>query len=163
MDLGLVDPAYKNLTPEARHEIVKEIEEACYATGGEKVISVSAQEYDSFQESVVLTSNGFQGAEEATVYWAGARMAIQDEGDRRPNGYNYLAAVTKEGLPAPAEIGEVAAQRTLDLLGGKKLKTETLPVIIENRNVSRLLGGFLAAMYGRNIQQNQSFLKDKKE
>ncbi len=163
MDLGLVDPAYDKLTPEARHDIVKEIENACYATGGEKVISVSAQEYDSFQESVVLTSNGFQGAEEATVYWAGARMAIQDEGDRRPNGYNYLAAVNRNELPNPAKIGEVAALRTLDLLGGKKLKTETLPVIIENRNVSRLLGGFLEAMYGRNIQQNQSFLKDKKD
>ena len=56
----------------------------------------------------------------------------------------------------------MAAERTLDLLGAKKIKTETLPIIIENQNVPRILGGLLSAMSGRNIQQKQSFLADKK-
>jgi len=162
MDLGQVDPDYKKLTPEGRHEIVKAIEEAALSKGGEKVISVTARAYDSRVEEVLLTSNGFEGHQEATVYFEGAQMTVQDEGDRRPTGYNFLVSVSKKGLPSPEKIGAGTAKRTLDLLGGKKLKTETLPVIIENRNVPRLLGGFLQAMFGRNIQQKQSFLADKK-
>jgi len=65
-------------------------------------------------------------------------------------------------LPTPEKIGAEAARRTLDLLGGKKIKTETLPIIIENRNVPRILDGFLDGMYGSSIQQKRSFLADKK-
>ncbi|MCK4346892.1 MAG: TldD/PmbA family protein [Bacteroidales bacterium] len=162
LDLELLDPSHNELTPEDRHNLVKAIEDTCLAKGGEKVISVTAEERDSYRESVVLTSNGFEGARESTFYVAGASMTIQDEGDRRPNSYNYLTSVKRKGLPAPERIGTVAAERTLDLLGGKKIKTEILPVIIENRNVPRILWGFLSAMYGYNIQQKRSFLADKK-
>ncbi len=162
IDIGIRDVEYEKLTAEQRHAMVKAIEKVCLAKGGEKVISVTAGEHDSCTESVMLTSNGFEGYQESTVYWAGAEMTVQDEGDRRPNGYNFVASVKRSGMPAPEEIGTVAVERTLDLLGAKKIQTETLPVIIENRNVPRLLGGLLSAMYGRNIQQKQSFLADKK-
>jgi len=52
--------------------------------------------------------------------------------------------------------------RTLIMLGAKKIKTETLPIIIENRVVARFGDGFMQAMFGRSIQQKQSFLADKK-
>jgi PmbA protein len=162
IDLGQLDPDYKKLTPEGRHKTVKAIEDTCLSKGGDKVISVTARAYDSHVEEALLTSNGFEGYQEATVYFEGAQMTVQDEGDRRPTGYNFLVSVSKRGLPSPEKIGAGAAKRTLDLLGGKKLKTETLPIIIENRNVPRILGGFLQAMFGRNIQQKQSFLADKK-
>ena len=162
IDLGIRDANYENLTAESRHDIVKSIEDSCLAEGGDKVISVTAGEYDSYGESVVLTSNGFEGCRESTTYSAGAEMTVQDEGDRRPNGYNYVTTVKKDVMPSTGEIGAVAARRTLDLLGGKKIETQTLPIIIENRNVPRLFGGLLSAMYGSNIQQKRSFLADKK-
>ncbi len=162
LDLGLYDPAYEKFTPEDRHSMVKTIEEACLAKGGDKVISVTAEERDYHEESFVMSSNGFTGLTESTVFVVVAEMTAQDEGDRRPSSYDYAVAVNKKDLPKPEQIGAKAAQRTLDLLGGKKLKTETLPIIIENRNVGRIFGGFLQAMFGRNIQQKQSFLADKK-
>jgi PmbA protein len=60
------------------------------------------------------------------------------------------------------ETGKEAALRTLELMGGKKIATETLPVIIENRNVQRVLSGFLSAMSGTALQQKRSFLLEKK-
>jgi PmbA protein len=59
-------------------------------------------------------------------------------------------------------VGNIAAKRTLDLLGGKKIGTETLPIIIENRGVVRVLGGLFEPMSAGNIQQKRSFLADKK-
>jgi PmbA protein len=162
IDLKVLDPDYSKLSAESRHNLVKTIENNCLKVGGERIISVTAQEYDNRYESLMMSSNGFNGYREATIFWAGARVTVQGKGERRPNGYNYVAAVSQQKMPSPEEIGKVAAQRTLDLIGGKKIKTETLPIIIENRNVPRVLSGLVSAMYGRNIQQKRSFLGDKK-
>jgi PmbA protein len=162
LDLELVDPSYKSFTPENRHEMVKALEKACLQEGGDKVVSVTAQEEDGYQESMQMTSNGFSGHAQGTYHVAMAQMTAKDEGDRRPNGYSFAVAVSRRDLPKPEMIGIEAARRTLSMLGAKKIKTETLPVIIENRNAGRILGGLLAAMFGRSIQQKRSFLADKK-
>jgi PmbA protein len=161
-DLAQVDPAYPKFSPEKRHELAQAVEKACLKAGGEKTISVTAEEQDVHSQSLMMTSNGFEGFSEATVYVAGASMTAQGEGDRRPNGYHYIVTMAQDDLPSPDEIGREAAQRTLSLLGAKKLKTENLPIIIENRSVPRIFGGFMTAMFGRSIQQKQSFLADKK-
>jgi len=162
LDLGICDASYEAFSPSDRHALVKAVEDACLAKGGPKVISVTAGQYDGHAEEVVLTSNGFEGYRESTTFGAGAEVTMQDEGDRRPNGYYSAACVKRNSLPAPQEIGALAAQRTLDLLGARKIKTETMPIIIENQSVPRMLSGLLAAMSGRSIQQKQSFLADKK-
>jgi len=163
IDLKAVDPAYEKLTAERRHNTVKEVETACLEAGGDKVVSVTAGVYDDLSEETVMTSNGFVGHRKSTICYAGAEMTAQDEGDRRPTASNYALSRISNDLNKPNEIGKVAAERTLDLLGGKKIATETLPIIIENRNVGRLLGGFMEALYGWNIQQKRSFLADKKD
>jgi len=161
-DLELVDATYSGFSPENRHEMAKALESACLQAGGDKVVSVTAQVEDGSQESVLMTSNGMVGYSRGTYYAPFAQMTAQDAGDRRPNGYSYAVTVHRGDLPRPEEIGARAARRTLDLLGAKKIKTETLPVIIENQNVGRLLNGVLGAMFGRSIQQKRSFLADKK-
>lgn len=161
-DLELADPAQTGLTPEDRHAMAKAVEEACLQQGGSKVISVEAGEYDETYEEFVKSSNGFVGANRTTECWAGASMTAQDEGDRRPSGYNWVGCRYRGDLPSLQEVGSLAARRTLDLMGGKKIATETLPVIIENRGVGRVLGGLMNPMSGGSIQQKRSFLADKK-
>src|SRR4030043_1850890 len=89
-------------------------------------------------------------------------MAAKDEGDRRPSEYGVAVAMSRNALPKPEGIGAEAAARTLSLLRARKIKTETLPIIIENRVVGDFGDGFMQAMFGRSIQQKQSFLADKK-
>jgi PmbA protein len=162
LDIASVDTSFKKVTPEDRHVMAKTIEDACLARGGSKVVSVTAEFDDSHGESVMLASNGFEGYNEYTSYVGGAVMTVQDEGDRRPNGYYYVQGITRKELPKPEVIGARAAKRTLDLIGAKKIKTETLPIIIENQIVGRIGNGLFAAMFGRSIQQKQSFLAEKK-
>jgi PmbA protein len=162
VDLKQYDPDYENVTPESRHSFVKAIEESCLAKGGDKVISATAGGYDSRSEQLLMTSNGFDGYQEASVFYGFAEMTAKDEGDRRPAEYSVAVALSRKALPKPEEIGAEAALRALGLLGSKKIKTETLPIIIENRVVARFGDGFMQAMFGRSIQQKQSFLADKK-
>jgi PmbA protein len=89
-------------------------------------------------------------------------MTVQDEGDRKPAGYYSVGCRYRSDLPSLQDVGTQAAIRTLDLMGGKKIQTETLPIIIENRGVMRVFGGLLGAMSAGNIQQKRSFVADKK-
>ncbi len=162
MDLQLSDPKHGDISADQRHNIAKTIEQVSLDKAGEKVISVEAGMNDSEWEEVILTSNGFEGANKTTDHWAGASVTIADEGDRKPNGYFWAGARLFEEMPSVKLIGEQAALRTLDLIGGKKIETESLPVIIENRVVGNVLWGFLSGLYGNNIQQKRSFLADKK-
>jgi len=161
-DLKTTDPQYGAFSPEERHQIVKTLEDACLTKGGSKVVSVEAGVEDGRSESLLVASNGFEGFNESTYYAQSASMTAQDQGDRKPSGYYYAVGITRKEMPGAETIGSMAAQRTLSLLGAKKIKTETLPIIVENQNVGRILGGLLGAMFGRNIQQKQSFLADKK-
>lgn len=161
-DLQLHDLKYKKFSTEQRHDVAKIIEEVCLDKGGDKVISVESGSSDTEWEEVVVGSNGFTGSVQATDFWGGASMTIRDNGDRKPSGYYWAGCRNLDDMPSLEEIGEKAAKKTLDLLGGEKIATETLPVIIENRVVSNLLSGFISGLYGGNIQQKRSFLADKK-
>jgi predicted Zn-dependent protease len=61
INLEIFDKDYEKLTPEGRHKIVKTIENSVLQTGGKKIITVTAMEYDNRYESLVMTSNGFSG------------------------------------------------------------------------------------------------------
>jgi len=161
-NLDLVDPEYHAWNPESRHAFVKTIEEACLSKGGDKVISVTAGTSDNYFSSLLMTSNGFDGYNEGTFFSGNASMTAKDLGDRKPMEYGSAAAVHRKDLAAPETIGEEAASRALALLGGKKIKTETIPIIIENRVADRIGSGLLDAMTGRAIQQKQSFLAEKR-
>ncbi len=68
----------------------------------------------------------------------------------------------RSDLPALEEIGTEAAMRTLDLLGGKKIPTSKIPVIIENRGAGNVLNGLFSPISAGSIQQKRSFLAEKK-
>lgn len=161
-DLQLVDKSYSSLSSEERHQMTRTVEESCLQRGGDKVISVEAGEYDERQENFTMTSNGFEAYNETTQYWTGASMTARDEGDRRPSESNWVGCRYRSDLPSLETIGQKAAERTLGLLGGSKIKTETIPIIVENRVVGRLLSGLLNPMFAGNIQQQRSFLANKK-
>lgn len=161
-ELGLLDPAYAKYKAADRHQAAKAVEAAALDKGGEKLISVTARAQDGLQEEVLVTSNGFQGSSEGTYYVEYSQVTMQDEGDRRPMSYDVAVAVKRQDMPKPEAIGAGGVARCRALLGGRKIKTETLPIIVENRNVPRILGGLLGAMSGRAVQQKQSFLADKK-
>ena len=108
-----------------------------------------------------ITISIFEKDSEGDEQYELVKKFLGIKGDRKPNDYYWVTSRHLNDLPSYQEIGKKAAQRTLQLLGAKKLETETLPIIIENRTVGRLLWGFLSALQGRNIQQERSFLAEK--
>jgi PmbA protein len=161
-DLKLADPAIGSVIPAQLHDFAKALEASCLEHGGDKVISAEARSILSSAESVLMASNGLDGYAGSTGCYGGVSLSLKDEGDRRPSEFAGAAAIAFKDLPKPEAIGAEAARRTLERLGARKVKTETLPVIVENRVVGQLGGGLLQALFGRAVQQKQSFLADKK-
>ncbi len=162
IDLKLTDGGYEKVTPEQRHQVAKSAENACLAAGGDAVISVEARSSDGFAEQAAVSSNGFEAYQDSTTFVVVAQLTAKDAGDRRPASYHFAVSRYAKSLPDPAAVGREAAERTLAMRGGKKIKTETLPIIIENRVSSNVLRWLLSGMYGSGIQQKRSFLLDKK-
>jgi PmbA protein len=163
VDLQILDLAYHNLSAEQRHDMAKDIENACIEKGGDRLISTQAEFSDHLSELFILSSNGFEGEAEGTGFSAEVSLTIQDEGNRKPEGFIYVSSRMLEDFPDPQKIAEMVSRDAYQQMGSKKIKTEKLPVIIQNRNTGRVLSGLLSAMNGQNLQQKSSFLLDKKD
>jgi len=162
VDLQILDPSYQNLSAEQRHHMAKDIEDACIEKGGERLISTQAEFSDRITELFIMSNNSFVGESEGTRFGAEVSLTIQDIGDRKSEGLLFVSSRMLDNFPAAEEIAGIVSRDAYQQLGSKKIKTEKLPVIIQNRNVTRLLSGLLSAMNGQNLQQKSSFLLDKK-
>jgi len=158
LDLELADPAHASLSLGERHGVARELEAACMDLAGPGLLSVEATANDQDSEEWVLSSDGFEGRERGTEFWTGGLLSLRDEGGRRPESWVYAGVRRRRDLPAVQAVAEELVRRARAGLGAGKIASATLPVVVEGRCAGTLLGGFLAALGGRSLQQGQSFL-----
>ncbi|MDD5308593.1 MAG: metallopeptidase TldD-related protein, partial [Deltaproteobacteria bacterium] len=161
VELGLYDPGVAGVIPSDRNTYAAEMEAAALAKAGAKAVSAEATYEDGESELVQIHSNGFEGAKRGTEFWASAEVSLKDEGDKRPEGWSEAGTRRRAGLKAAREVGREASEDGLRRLGARKIETAKLPMIVENRTVSRLLGYLMSATSGRALQQKRSFLDGK--
>ena len=161
-DLDLVDPGYAAVAADDRHEMVRAVEAAALDAGGDRIVSVEAGYYDSLREQVMVASNGFVGASEATSFWTGASVTVKDEGDSRPSDWCWEGGIHRGAVTDPQAIGREAVRRALARVGAAKIETERLPLLVENRTAGQLVRFMSNGLYGRNLQQRSSYLEGKK-
>ncbi len=125
----------------------------------ERIISVSATYFDGMNERVMVTSNGFEGDTTSSYFGLNAEVSVKS-GDARPESYWSETSIFFDKLPRTG-IGNKALERALNKIGQKKIGSGKMPMIVENRQVSRLFGPLISALNGSAIQQKNSFLVDK--
>lgn len=116
----------------------------------------------SFAQSknAVAGSNGFAHAYQRSRHSISASM-VAGSGTGMERDYDYTGAVWAEDLQSPEEIGQSAAEKTVNRLNPRKAKTATLPVIYEARAARSILGHLSSAINGAGVARGTSFLKDK--
>ena len=109
----------------------------------------------------MATSAGFHGEHKTSLFYQSGRFiaagpdgAMERDGDGRSVRY-------REDLPGIAETGETGARRALAALGARKLDTQKVAVLFDNRSGKSLLGQLLGAISGTAIARGSSFLKDR--
>ncbi len=155
-DLKTIDPGFKNIDPQDKIDLAFATEKEVLGKD-DRIISVSVSYRDGMSGSVMVTSNGFEGDTENSYYSLVASVSVKS-GDARPQSYWYESSIFHDKLIKEG-IGEQALKRALDKLGQEKIKSEKMPMIVENRIVGRtLLQPLISAIDGRSIQQKNSFL-----
>ncbi len=106
------------------------------------------------------TSDGFIGESDGGSYSVSASV-IAGEGEKMETDYDYDSAVFLSDLTDAAEVGKGAGERTVARLNPEKIKSQSAPVIFEQRLAGSLLGHLSGAINGASIARGVSFLKDK--
>ncbi len=130
-----------------------------YSGQDERIISVSASYYDGLDERVMVTSNGFEG-DSANSYFGLYSSVSVKSGDARPESTWSESAISYDDLKKE-DVGKIALKRALDKIGQQKIQSGKMTMIVENKQVGRLLGPLISALNGSAIQQKNSFLIDK--
>jgi PmbA protein len=158
-DLKTADRKFMDIDPQKKVDAAFRIEKEVLGTD-ERIISVTGSYGDNYNGRVMVSSNGFEGDRENTSYSLYSSVSVKD-GEARPRAYWFESSIFNNELVKEG-IGEKALKRALERLGQKKIKSATLPMIVENRLSSNLLRPVINALNGSSIHQKNSFLIDMK-
>lgn len=109
---------------------------------------------------VLVTSNGFTGAEVATRHGLSV-MAVAGDGTRMERDYWFDARRHLEDMIAPDEVGRIAGERAVRRLEPERVTTRTGTVVFEPRAATTLVSHLLGAVNGAAVARGTSFLKDR--
>lgn len=157
--LRIYDPALLDMPPELKIAAARETEAICLADKRIKK-SFGAGYRTNVGATLLANSNGFSGSYTRTscscyVYLqAGEGSNLYDEGwgDESP----FLGQ-----LETPEEIARKALHRVTRLIGGRKVDTQNVPVILEPPMTGSLLSFLFNCVNGNSIYLKQSFLAGK--
>ncbi|MDH6358830.1 TldD/PmbA family protein [Parabacteroides sp. PF5-9] len=160
-DLELLDPAFDKVQPDDKVALAMSV---CDEMMGkdERLISANSSYSDGRDFRYIIASNGFEGESSSSYFSLSSGASVRGDGDARPESYWYDASLYYDTLVKKG-IGTTALERVLRKLGQKKVASGKYQMLVDNRNVSRLLSPVINALYGSSIQQKNSFLLNKQD
>ncbi|MEM8546847.1 MAG: metalloprotease PmbA [Pseudomonadota bacterium] len=104
-------------------------------------------------------SHGFRGAQHRSSHSLSCSV-IAGQGDAMERDYYYTSARNPARLEDPEEVGRLAAERTVQHLGAKKISTRQAPVVFRHDVARSLIGYLLSAISGSAQYRKSSYLLD---
>lgn len=159
MDLEIWDPELQSVSTDQKIELMKGVTQAAL-TYDERVAMVPMAQYLDFITSVYLAnSNGFAGSYSRTVALS-FLMAIGRDDNGVSQAYGFKASNFFGDLD-PEEIGQQAAAKAVNMLGGDVVPTQVCTVVLDPVVAGELLGTVSRALTAESHQKGRSFLIGK--
>ena len=155
--LDMVDPAPEP-DPADLEARALEAEAAALAVDGITQVQSTSAGYGRRSRHIAAT-NGFSGGYTRTDHGLSC-VAITGEGLGMERDYFGDMRMHSADMMNPAEIGRIAAERTVARKGARKPATGTYPVLFDERVSSSLIGHLLQAANGSAIARGASWLRD---
>ena len=111
----------------------------------------------SNNEFILCTSNGFSNGYKKSSYYISS-SAIASNNNKMEREYAFEQRTHLKDLPPPSDIGNLAADRALKMIGATKPSTGNYPVIFNERISSSIIGHILSAINGQAITNGSSWL-----
>jgi len=159
-ELDLYDPGGGALTVKNRIARAKEAEAAALAYDGRISNSEGAEFASNFYRIIYGSSQGFLGEYRGSTFsLAVTPIALSDGAMQRDYWYSFTRHL--KDLESPEAIGRQAAKRTVRRLGGKKVKTQEVPVVFDPETAASLMRTLCSAASGPSLYRGASFLIDR--
>lgn len=158
--LQMFDESLAGLSPVRKVEMAKEMEDAGMKFDKRITNTEGSNWYDATRQYTLANSDGFTGQYKSTVASLSLSLLAEENGVKQTDyWYSFNRFVNR--LESPKAIGEEAARRVTRKLGGRKVKSQKVPIVLDPLVSRRLVGMVFGAASGRNIYRRSSFLVDK--
>ncbi len=154
------DPYIMEMPPQRKKEIAFEVMEEIYGKN-KKIVSVNTEYGDMLEYQYMIDSQGFEGDTLQSNFTVSAECSVKGRGNARSEGWWYESALHYNKFN-PAGCGTTALKRALDKLNPKDMEGGCMNMIVDNTCSSRVISPIFQALNGSNIQQQNSFLLNKK-
>jgi PmbA protein len=159
-ELDLYDPEGETLTVNDRIACAKEAEAAALAYDSRITNSEGADFSSNLYRIIYGSSQGFLGEYRGTTFsLAVTPIALSNGAMQRDYWYSFTRHL--KDLESPEAIGRQAAERTVRRLGGKKIKTQEVPVVFDPETAASLMRTLCSAASGPSLYRGASFLIDR--
>src|SRR5438132_772844 len=110
---------------------------------------------------VLANSHGFVGQYRRSYCSVAAVPIAQADTGGMQRDYWFSVARNLGRLDSPEEVGKIAAQRTIRRLGGRKVKTARVPIVLDPMVANSILGHIFEGINGDSVYRGASFLAGK--
>jgi len=156
-DLQLSDPAVAEVSAEQAIGWAKDAEASAMAVDPRITNSEGAECATSTDHIFYASSLGFAGGYDKSSLSLSV-VPVATENGAMQRDYWYSARRRVAQLESPAQIGRIAAERTLRRLGARKVATCEVPVVFDPELARSLLGHLAGAVSGYSLYKGTSFL-----
>ena len=156
-DLDLLHPWQPEVSE--AEALAKDCEAAALAFDGRISNTEGAQVNAHVGSRVYANSHGFSGAVSGSRQGLSCMVIGQDNAGMQRD-YWYSSARQVEKLEDASAVGRKAAQRTVDRLGSRPIKTGSYPVLLAPNLAIGLMGSVMSAISGGSLYRKSTFLLD---
>ena len=156
-DLGLYDEI--SISNEKKIDYLKQAEESAFQD--KRITNTEGSSFTQVKDNFVLANSlGFSMGYQSSIYSASCDVIAKSNGSMERD-YEYTQKRFFSDLKPPETLGNEAAERAIKKLNPKKIKSEKIPIIFEQRVAKSLLDPFANAISASSFARGTSFLKDK--
>lgn len=161
-ELGLVDPAREQISPEQR---IRAALDASAFNGdrsalpeGCRLISEEGEYSDSIYETLLMDSNGICCRHSECSFDYGVETTVESGGEKF-SGYWWDSA-SHAGKGGYADCGQEALRKAAAQIGSAPAESGKYTMVVDSEVASKLVSPLLQALNAFSLQQNNSFLAD---
>ena len=127
------------------------------ATGEYSLISEECEYSESYDDSLTIDSQGFEGRHTESAFSFFSEVTIQDKEGNRYSGYWWDTSCRNSDAD-PSQCSKKALERAVAQIGPKPRRSGRARMVVDSSVASRLVAPVLNALNGSALQQKMSFL-----
>ncbi|MFC1729057.1 TldD/PmbA family protein [candidate division KSB1 bacterium] len=161
-DLNIFDDTCLSMSAEEKVRLALEMEEAAFTVDALISNSEGAVFQDACKGSVIVNSNGISESYAKTAYSMHCAPVVENNDERR-YGYWYSSGTHFSALEDNISIGKKAGERTVRMLGARKIGTQKVPVVFDSLAASGFIGTVMDCANGEARYKKETCFWDKRD